>query len=211
MSSSLSILLLSFIPFIVCETWTLNTDFSIDYSVSGDKLVLGFTLNNGKSGWMGLCFNQFMYPADCIICQYNNNRGECFDSYNPGVTGVPFYPAPIVDTYSSSTAFSFNVAGNHGKDNLEGVSGTNANNQIKISLSRKLNTLDKYDKEIICGNKYHIIAAYHNTQTWNSVAASAQTKHTFTGKKTNVVFCSGTLLNSIVAMIGILLIAFIGL
>ena len=187
MIGKVSILLIAIVPFLSAGTWQVNTDYKIDHSVNNNKLELTFTLSNGKTGWMGFCFNEFMYPADCIVCQYNTNKGECFDSFNPGVTNVPFYPAPVVDTYNTNGA-SFPVMGNHGKDNLSLVSTVKANNQIVIKVNRALDTLDKYDQLILCGNTYKVNAAYHSATLWNTTPGSAQTKHSASAKS-SIKFC----------------------
>ena len=204
MIGKVSILLLTLIPLFHAATWTIDSNFKIDYQVQGSAVNFVFTLSNSKTGWMGMCFNEFMYPADCIVCQYNNNKGECFDSFNPGIKNVPYYPAPIVDTYQSSTTPALSVTGTFGKDNLKSVVGTKVNNQIVISVTRDLDTRDKYDQLIMCGNTYKMNAAYHDSTLWNTNAGSAQTKHS-QKTKTTIKFCFGA--RTFLGLLGVALMA----
>lgn len=190
MVGKLSILLFAFIPLIYSGTWQVNTNFKIDYQVSGQDIKFTFTLTGGKTGWMGICFNEFMYPADCIICQFSGGTPQCLDTYNPGIKNAPFYPAPVVDTYSPGTGIGLNIntVNGFGQQNLASIVGTNVNNVITIQVSRKLSTGDKYDEEIICGNTYKVIGAYHDTTLFSTTPGSAQTKHSATGSGT-IKFC----------------------
>ena len=95
-------MIVAFIQVTLINSATISVDnnFQIDINKDNSLAKFKFTLKNSQTGWMGLCFSKFMYPADCIVCSMNGNTPSCFDGFNPGIKGALFYPAPIPDDNS---------------------------------------------------------------------------------------------------------------
>jgi len=160
-----------------------NEDFEVLYSTSDndDLLDLTFHLSNGADGWMGVCFNAFMFPADCIIAWIDPQTGQpmVWDAYNPGIPTLSFFPSPTLDDNPILT-----LQGGSPLDNQENVSitgFTNANEAITINLQRKMQTGDIFDYQFEPGMQLNVVWAYSSDQVFFNDLDAVQPEHTAYG------------------------------
>lgn len=163
--------------------WTIDENFQIEYQVDSQEETINirFVLKNGARGWMGICFHQFMFPADCIIAwQDDNHVSHALDMYNPGIPTLAFFPAPAQDTNPTLIQPNNNGPFNN-KDNLFNIMGTNENGILTISFKRKLITQDIFDFQIYPNRQFHVVAAYNRNLVWNAGYNEQQPTHTKIG------------------------------
>jgi hypothetical protein len=159
-----------------------NEDFEVLYSTAydGDLLDLTFQLSNGADGWMGVCFNAFMFPADCIIAWIDpQGQPVVWDAYNPGIPTLSFFPSPTLDDNPILM-----VQGASPLDNQENVSitgFTNANGVITINLQRKMQTGDIFDFQFETGMQLNVVWAYSSDQIFVNEMDALQPEHTAYG------------------------------
>ncbi len=159
-----------------------NEDLKILYSTSDNaNLDLTFQLSNGANGWMGVCFHEFMFPADCIVAWIEPQTGQAmvWDAYNPGIPTLPFFPAPTQDNNPALM-----VQGASPLDNQENViiTGSNtANDIITINLQRKMQTGDIFDFQFAPDMQFNIVWAYSSDKVFINEFNAIQPTHTAAG------------------------------
>lgn len=163
-------------------TWYVDENFLIRYLVNPDEQTIDFTftLSNGSDGWMGLCFNEFMFPADCIIAWMDDGVPSAWDAYNPGIPTLPVFPSPIQDTDPVLQIEPPNPLDN--VDNLLSITDVSGSDpgSVSIEVSRKLVTEDIFDYQIYEGWT-NVVAAYNATQGFINEFNALQPGHTATG------------------------------
>lgn len=161
-------------------SWVMDENFSIQYHVQdNDVLNLTFQLLNGLDGWMGLCFHEFMFPADCIVAWWDEDQPFAWDTYNPGIPTLPFFPSPVQDTDPMLVSPGGSPMDN--KDNITQISGSNANDVLSISVQRPLITEDIFDFQIYPDQIFHVIGAYSADEIFDDVDDAIQPEHTAYG------------------------------
>jgi len=160
--------------------WVMDENFTIQYHViDNDTLTLTFELVNGLDGWMGLCFSEFMFPADCIIVWWDEGQPFAWDAYNPGIPTLPFFPSPVQDTDPILVTPGGSPLDN--KDNLTQISGSNANGVLSISVQRPLITEDIFDFQIYPDRIFPVIGAYAAHEIFDDQDDVIQPEHTAHG------------------------------
>lgn len=160
--------------------WNVDENFQIMYHVlDGETITFTFTLTNGFDGWMGLCFHEFMFPADCIITWMEGNQPFGWDSYNPGIPALPAFPAPLQDTDPILVLPDGSPYDN--KDNLTNIMGTRMSETVSVSVQRALITEDIFDFQIYPDRLFNVIAAYSKDQIFLDEDGSPQPEHTAYG------------------------------
>ncbi len=154
-----------------------DENFSIGYHVlDGETLTLQFTLVNGADGWMGVCFHEFMFPADCVIAWMDDGETYAWDAYNPGIPTLVNFPAPLQDTDPVLVIDPPNGLNN--RDNLTGVVGTDSSGEIIVTMQRPMFTGDIFDFEFDSAGLINVIAAYSSTEVFTNADNAQQPMHT---------------------------------
>ncbi len=168
------------------EYWVVDDNFTVRYSVdtATQEMLLTFTLTNGKSGWMGLTFNEFMFPGDSIVAWWDDEAGQpmALDLYNPGIPELSSFPAPLQDTNPAIM-----VPGGdpyYNKDNIISVDGSQIGGVTTITVRRELITQDILDFQIYPDQLFHVVAAYNDSVGWNTEYDAQQAEHTAYGADT---------------------------
>lgn len=169
--------------------WNVDENFTIEYQLINDEteLQFRFTLENELTGWMGICFHSFMFPADCIVAWWDpkTNTPKALDTYNPGIPTLPVFPAPLQDTDPIITLQGASPLDN--KNNLTNITGTNNNGVITISVQRKLQTGDIFDFQFEPGMQLNVVSAYNQSLPWNDNYNAQQPSHTKFGATRMVI------------------------
>ncbi len=158
-----------------------NDDFEVMYStLDSDMLNLTFHLSNGADGWMGVCFNEFMFPADCIVAWIDPDSGVAmvWDAYNPGIPTLSFFPSPTKDDNPVIT-----LQGGSPLDNKENVNITSYTTSaeagtITINLQRLMQTGDLFDYQFAPGMQLNVVWAYSSDQVFFNDLDAMQPEHT---------------------------------
>ncbi|MFZ9035968.1 MAG: DOMON domain-containing protein [Francisellaceae bacterium] len=159
------------------EIWEIDDNYQIVYNTVGDKIQIKFILKNNKVGWMGLGFNEFMFPADCIVVWWDDQIGPiAWDAYNPGIPTLPMFPAPIQDVDPLIRLNDASPFDN--KNNVKIISSSNENGTIVITVERDLNTKDVFDRELIKGQIIPVVAAYNDDDIFINEFGANQPMHT---------------------------------
>ena len=160
--------------------WMLNDQATILYSVEEERLVLTFMMRNpADAGWMGLTFNEFMFPGDSIVVSWDGSGAQsafALDSYNPGIPTLPNFPAPLQDT-NPRLKLTGDPLDNRDNVTLTGASDTNGT--LVITVERDLQTGDIFDFQMTDDDRFNVVAAYGLGQTWNRSYDAQQPGHTF--------------------------------
>jgi hypothetical protein len=163
------------------QTFQVDKNYEIGYQVINDKLQITFILKNNYNGWMGVGFNEFMFPADTIIAWWDKqtNQPIVWDSYNPGIPTLPSFPAPLQDNNPYMIIEGGSPLDN--KQNVTIVSASNKDGVITIKTERKLVTGDIFDLQFELGRSYNIVAAYNKSQGFTNEFNANQPMHTSVG------------------------------
>lgn len=158
--------------------WTVDENYQILYSVVGTKLRLEFILKNGREGWMGLAFHQFLFPADTIIVWWDKqtNSAMAWDAYNPGIPTLENFPSPLRDNNPLITLMSGSPYDN--KENVQIVAASRTDDTITIVVERDLETQDVFDYQLIRGRQFYVWGAYNETLTFSSDLNALQPTYT---------------------------------
>lgn len=170
------------LPSYESQVWPVDDNLTIHYGTREDTLLLDFVLTNNNDGWMGLGFNEFMFPADTIIVWWDT-QGDmplAWDAYNPGIPTIPNFPAPLRDTNPYLVMPNGSPLDN--QDNLTGLTGVRAGGTILIHVEREMITGDIFDFEIEPDMEFNVIAAYNSRLGFSTAGvAPTQPEHTATG------------------------------
>ncbi len=167
------------------EYWVVDENLTIRYSVdtATQEMLLTFTMMNGKSGWMGITFHEFMFPGDSIVAWWDPQDGPmALDLYNPGIPTLPGFPSPLQDTNPILRTPGMSPYDN--VDNVEVVSGSQSNGVTTITVRRPLVTEDIFDFQIYPAQLFHVVAAYNDAVGWNPAYNAQQAEHTAYGADT---------------------------
>lgn len=168
------------------EYWVVDDNLKIVYSVdtATQEMVLTFTLMNGKSGWVGLTFNEFMFPGDSIVAWWDAEADQpmALDLYNPGIPTLESFPAPVQDTNPVIRVPGGDPYDN--KDNIVSVDGSQIDGFTTITVRRELITQDILDFQIYPDQLFHVVAAYNDSVGWNTEYNAQQAEHTAYGSDT---------------------------
>lgn len=170
---------------LMAYSWEVDSNFQINYYPDNENQVLNleFILKNNAHGWMGLCFNHFMFPADCIVAWMDDNGNpRALDLYNPGIPNFENFPAPLQDTNPQIiTDMNSEFAIYNNKDNLINLSGEISKDTITIRVSRKYITRDIFDFQIHPEKEFSVVAAYNTEIGWNPAYNASQATHNSIG------------------------------
>jgi len=162
------------------ELWVLDNTAQIHYSVDDSYLELTFTFKpNGQSGWIGLGFAAFMFPADNIIVSLDNGTASAYDEYNPGIPTLPTFPNPLLDTDPV-----LKIEGESPYDNVDNVElvGSSFNNGVAtVTVRRALQTFDIFDFQFEFQRMFHVVAAYQLTTPFSPYGQNAVHNAYFAG------------------------------
>ena len=165
------------------EYWVMDENFTIRYQVDTTTLdmLITFTMMNGKSGWMGLTFHEFMFPGDAIVAWWDEQTDQpmALDLYNPGIPTLPNFPSPLQDPNPLLKTPGMSPYDN--VDNVEVVSGSQSNGVTTITVKRQLVTQDIFDFQIYPAQLFHVAAAYNDAVGWNTELDAQQADHTAYG------------------------------
>ena len=158
--------------------FTVDENYQIFYSVVGTKLRLEFILKNGREGWMGLAFHNFIFPADTVIVWWDKETDSAvvWDAYNPGIPTLPNFPSPLRDDDPI-----LSVEGESPYYNLENVQIVSANrtdDTITIICERDLETQDIFDYQLAEGRQFYVWAGYNETITYTNNLIASQPTYT---------------------------------
>jgi hypothetical protein len=131
---------------------------------------------NGADGWMGVCFHEFMYPADCVITWMEDGETFAWDAYNPGIPTLVNFPAPLQDTDPLIVIDPPNGLNN--RDNLTDVVGTDSHGEISVTMQRPMFTGDIFDFEFESAGPIDVIAAYSSSEVFTNAYDAEQPMHT---------------------------------
>ena len=132
---------------------------SLEYAVSDDyeNLLLTFNIENpSDQGWAGLVPHPYLFPSDGIFVSWNGTEDVyAFDTYNPGIPTLSFFPSPILD--SNPLFDSANTEPTDGQLNVELVSSSLNDGVLSIVVQRPLVTDDIFDAQFQSGTSYSSI------------------------------------------------------
>lgn len=154
--------------------WIIDDNYSLSYNVTGSTLQLSFILKNYKNGWMSIVFHEFIYPGDTIVAWYDQdqNKGFCWDAYNPGIPTLPSFPSPLQD--NDPEMIIPGAVATENQNNVRLVSATVENGVTTITCERALNTADAFDFQITRGNRFNVLAAYNENTVFIDLYGTAQ-------------------------------------
>ncbi|MCF6767163.1 DOMON domain-containing protein [Thiotrichales bacterium 19S11-10] len=163
--------------------WQIDENFEINYQTQNEKLAIDFTLKNNKTGWMAVCFHEFMFPADCIIAWVDQQTKQpvVWDAYNPGIPTMSMFPSPIQDIDPLIKIEGGSPLDN--KANVKITGFTNTNGTIQIKCERDLETGDIFDLQFTPGVEYHVVAAYNEKEGFNNEFQALQPMHSKVGSQ----------------------------
>lgn len=150
-------------------TRLLEVDENYSISIGADpgdltKLRIAFQLRNGANGWMGLVFNEFMFPADGIFVWYDETSESCnvWDAYNPGIPTLSNFPSPLKDNDPLIKVYPANGLDN--QENVEVIDCLAQDGTIEITVERALDTGDILDFPLEAGDMIRVLAQYNDRQ-----------------------------------------------
>ncbi|MCB0333192.1 MAG: hypothetical protein KDD55_06805 [Bdellovibrionales bacterium] len=156
-----------------------DENFNIEYSVTFDTIQLTFIQQNGGTGWMGVAFNEFPFPADTIVAWIDpqDETAICWDGYNPGIPTLPNFPFPIEDTNPFIRLLA--APPTYNQNNLTVVTSLRENGVTSITCKRKLITNDIFDFQFRPDMRISVYAAYNNREvyTLSGVQQPQSTNH----------------------------------
>ena len=147
--------------------WRMDDNFSIEYTVTSNKIRFTFQLQNNKNGWMSVAFHEFEFPADTIVAWYDTetNTPRCLDYYNPGIPTIANFPSPMQDTNPIMKIEGGNPSNNI--NNVQLVEATNENGIVSITCERNLVTNDIFDAQFRRGMQLNVYGAYNDSLGFN--------------------------------------------
>ncbi len=161
------------------EVYVLDENFQIRYQVVGSQIEFQFSMYNNFSGWMGLGFHEFMFPADTIVVWMDNAVPYVWDAYNPGIPTLTFFPGPSPD---DNPIFEVPGASPYdNKENVEIVNSSVSNGVTSITVRRDLVTGDIFDFALSMDRPFRVVTAYNSEQGFINEPDANQPTHTAYG------------------------------
>ncbi len=159
MVASLVLCLLLWKP-ATADTFTIDSNYKIEYSVSGNSLYLDFILTNGCTGYMSLSFHEYPYPSDTIVVWWEESLQNAivWDAYNPGIPSISAFPSPMRDDDPI-----IKIQGNS-KDNrlnVQLISASKTGSEIRISVERPMVTGDIFDYQLYDDRNFYVMGSYN--------------------------------------------------
>ncbi len=168
-------MLLSTLPvaYATDRTWHVDDNLTIHFAPDNknEALCLTFILKNYGQGYVGLAFDNKLYPADTVIMwiDQKTKKAKVWDSFNHGMTTLRSFPSAISDTDSirqSQRANNYKL-NTHYKQNYTNIEGNVTHGVTTLKCCRPYATHDPLDYRIIPGNRFEVRAFYNMNQTWS--------------------------------------------
>lgn len=143
------------------EEWQIDNNFSVTHTLTDSTIQIEFVLRNDKTGWMGLAFNEFSYPADTIIAwyDYDSSTAYCWDAFNPAFTDLDTFSSPIQD--DDPLIESDEIDEGYNQNDVTVVSSSVSDGVTTIVCERDLLTGDAFDYQIRTDRQFHVWAGYN--------------------------------------------------
>ncbi|MCB0333191.1 MAG: hypothetical protein KDD55_06800 [Bdellovibrionales bacterium] len=141
--------------------WQIDRNFSVTFKEVGSRVEVTFELKNQKSGWMGLAFNEYEYPADSIVAwyDYETDTAYCWDAYNPAVPSFDSFSSPIQD--HDPLLKDENGSEEYNTDDVTVVSSSVEDGVTTIVCAREMLTGDPFDYQIRTNRYFYVWAGYN--------------------------------------------------
>lgn len=145
------------------EEWVVDDNYSVTHTLTDSTIQIQFVLRNSKTGWMGLAFNEFAYPADTIVAwyDYDTSTAYCWDAFNPAFVDLDSFSSPIQD--DDPLIASDEVDENFNQNNVTLVSSSVADGVTTIVCERDLLTGDAFDYQIRTDRDFDVWAGYNES------------------------------------------------
>ena len=156
-----------------------NFSFDLQSSNTEPTFRVSFQLANFGDGWMGLIFDEYMFPSDGIFVWYDAAARTCqvWDAYNPGIPTLPSFPSPLRDDDPTLIIEPRNPLDN--VENVSIVECSRENGVTSVTVERKLETGDIFDKQLAVNDIIRVLAQYNDRQIFNNQFDAKQPMYTY--------------------------------
>lgn len=159
-----------------------NVRFGYEVDRTTQRLVLTIEMVNRPNMWVGLGFDNFMFPADSLIVSFDDTGEygdlQYFDGYNPGIPTLSFFPLPAPDDDPILTSPGASPYDN--QENWQGEVTYQDEETRVVTLTRALVTEDIFDIQLQVDSQYNACGVYSLEGEFDVVEMTAPA-HQWTG------------------------------
>lgn len=131
------------------------------------KVCFTFELKNYGKGYVGIAFDDKLYPADTLVMWMKNGKAKLWDAQNPGIKNkaLPAFPSAISD---NDVIFGKPFRPTDNKQNYTNIEGyTKSNGTTILKCCRPYETHDTFDYQFLKNNKHKMTAFYNMDYSWH--------------------------------------------